>query len=308
MTEKMKKYLALVIILILLVVIAFLLELPRRGAGPASTTLFSIDPAAPASIGISRDASMLTLRKRASGWTVSAGGAEYPADTLRLASILELMAGMEGDVVSVNPDNHSIFGVAETGGTLVTVWDETDSVLASFILGKPSKDFLSTYLREASSQDVYAVPGFLSSDFRADADFYRRRSLLNFAEADIETLRLIYPEKSLVFARDTLGGMALEEPGDASFNSTRLKQAISSLSRLNATAFADSADEGDAGLQSPRLAVVVTLRNGESFRLNVGDLEEMSYYVAMEGDPVIYLVNKRTTETFYKTYETYLGR
>jgi len=304
----MRKYVVLVVILVLLVVIAFLLEFPRFASGPSSTALVSVNPAAPASINISRGGTALTLRKSTEGWTVSKGGLEHPADSLRAARILALAQGMEGDVVSVNPENHSIFGVDEAGGTLVTLSDENDSTLASFILGKPSKDFSCTYVRRAFSQDVYAVAGFLSSDFRADADFYRRRSILDFAEADLETLRLIYPERSLTFARDTLGGMVLIEPEAATFDTASLRQAISGLSRLKATGFDDSAGEDEAGLESPGLTVVTALRNRESFELRVGDLKDKSYRVVRVGDPVTYLVNKSLTETFYKTYETYLGR
>jgi hypothetical protein len=304
----MKKYAVLIVILVLLVAIGVLLELPRIASRPSSKVFVSVSPSAAASIEISQGTSSLALRDTPTGWTVSVNGGEYPADPARIDGILLITEKMEGEVVSVNPENHPIFGVDRASATLATLTDEHDSTLASILVGKPSRDFTSTYVRLVHSEDVYAVTGFLKSSFRSDPDFYRKRTILSFQEADLETLKLVYPEKSLTFARDTLGEMALLQPKDSAFDSTSFKRAISTLSRLSATGFEDSADIEGTGLRFPKLMLTAILRNGQFFTLSVGDLKDDSYYLMKEGDPTIYLVNRSVTEKFYRTYEAYLGR
>jgi hypothetical protein len=304
----MKKYLVLIVILAILVVIAFLLEFPRIGSGPSSRVFVAVEPTAAAFITISQGPSSLTLERTLEGWAVSAGGAEYPADPARLEGIFAVTESIEGDVVSVNPDNHSIFGVDSESATLVTVTDKNDSTLASLLLGRPSKDFTSTYVRRATSEDVYAVAGFLKSYFRTDIDFYRRRTVFDFAEADLETLELIYPRRSFTLARDATGEMVLIQPEDTFLDSTYVDQSMRVLSGLTAAGFHDNAMVEETGFRNPGLRAVLVMRGGSRDTLFVGNRKGDSYYARRSGDPTTYLLSKPIAERFLKDLDDHLER
>lgn len=295
-------------ILLLLVAMAVLLELPRRRPGSSSLELVEADISSIASVEISQSTSTVTLKKTGDGWTVSAAGSAYPPDTARMSGALATLAGMNGEIVSVNPENHALFGVDTLGGVLVTLRDRTESALASLVIGKPSRDFTGTYVRQDFSDEVCLVTGFIRSYLRPDVDFYRNRAILDFDESELETLKLVYPDESLTFARDTLGVMVLASPRNASFDSASVKQAISTLSRLNATGFDDDATPEQTGLEVPRFVVILSMSSGKTDTIQVGNTKDNSYYVKRSGDPVTYLLAKPATDRFFKNRGTYLGR
>jgi hypothetical protein len=293
-------------ILLLLAAIGLLLKLQPSGSKPLPFA--SVKRNMLVSIRISKGSEAITLRKAETGWVAEAAKGTYTADTARIIPLLAITEEMEGIPVSVYAQSHSTFGVDEASGTILALTDRCDSTLLSVLVGKRSPDSKSTYIRPSSSESVYAVPGFPREYLQADVDFYRDRTILGFAPDDLDTLRLIYPEKALTFSRDSMGNLILVHPENSSFDSTALKRAVRALSMLRATGFADGKRSREAGLVSPRLNVVLILRTGKVLNLQVGDAKDNAYYARKVGDPVTYLINRMITEKFYRPYESYNDR
>lgn len=89
---------------------------------------------------------------------------EHPLQAQRLMQLVENLTRLETlDVVSMNPDKHEVFGVAEGQGTRVTLLDEDGRILADWIAGSlrkqeidgGQKPVLEFYMRDARSPAVY---------------------------------------------------------------------------------------------------------------------------------------------------------
>jgi hypothetical protein len=304
----MRKLLPLLIVLVLLIMVAFLLEFPRRKGVSRSEAVLALESESVASFRIAQGSSGVTLAKSEQDWLVRGADRVYPADTGRIHAALEAARQMTGEIVSVNPGNQEVFGVDEAGGTKVELRGLKDSLLASVIIGKPDRDFAATYVRRSISNDVYSIPGFLKSQFRTDLDYWRRRAILSFSQSDLDTLRILYPKASLTFARGADGSMILVQPDSAPFDTSSLEEALRTLTSLSASGFADDKSSEESGLQSPLARFVLVMKSGAGDTLLVGGLKDKTYYVGKAGDPITYLVPKGVTERFLKERSSYLAR
>ncbi|MFQ5905144.1 MAG: hypothetical protein ACE5JA_01085, partial [bacterium] len=91
----MKRFLPLVLILSVLLLIAVLLELPRRRSVRATTALLNVDTSLAARVSIGGPAGELSLEASGEGWKVVSGKNEYPADSGRVASMLRALGSLK---------------------------------------------------------------------------------------------------------------------------------------------------------------------------------------------------------------------
>ena len=64
-------------------------------------------------------------------------------------------------------------------------------------MGRQARGDMTTYVRLASDQDVYAVDGYLRMNFNRDADSYRDKTISNINHRDITKVVLEQPENKL---------------------------------------------------------------------------------------------------------------
>jgi hypothetical protein len=96
------------------------------------------------------------------GWMVEEKN--FPLDYTRLTKMLDNLAAIQtSDVVSVNPDKHAVYGVADGQGRRVQVFSEDNRILVDWIAGSVrqqdiqggDKPVLEFYMRDARSDRVY---------------------------------------------------------------------------------------------------------------------------------------------------------
>jgi hypothetical protein len=89
---------------------------------------------------------------------------DHPLDKGRLMMLMENLSAITTlDTVSVNPEKHEVFGVAEGQGTRVQVYDSNDILLADWVAGSlrqqdiasGQKPVLEFYMRDGRSDVVY---------------------------------------------------------------------------------------------------------------------------------------------------------
>lgn len=89
---------------------------------------------------------------------------QHPLDKARLMMLMENLSDITTlDTVSVNPEKHVVFGVAEGQGTRVQVYDSNDILLADWIAGSlrqqdiagGQKPVLEFYMRDGRSDAVH---------------------------------------------------------------------------------------------------------------------------------------------------------
>lgn len=101
-------------------------------------------------------------RRIGRGWMVEEK--KFPVDFSRFTRLLENLAAITtSDVVSVNPQKHEVYGVAEGQGTRVRVYSTDNRLLVDWIAGSlrqqdiagGQKPVLEFYMRDARSDRVY---------------------------------------------------------------------------------------------------------------------------------------------------------
>lgn len=101
-------------------------------------------------------------RRIGRGWVVEEKN--FPVDFSRFTRLLENLAAITtSDVVSVNPQKHDVYGVAEGQGTRVRVYSTDNRLLVDWIAGSlrqqdiagGQKPVLEFYMRDARSDRVY---------------------------------------------------------------------------------------------------------------------------------------------------------
>lgn len=89
---------------------------------------------------------------------------QHPMDMARLTMVIQNLAEINTiDVVSVNPEKHSVYGVADGQGTRVQVYAENDLLIADWIagslrhqeIGAGQKPVMEFYMRDGRSDVVY---------------------------------------------------------------------------------------------------------------------------------------------------------
>ncbi|MCP4094158.1 MAG: DUF4340 domain-containing protein [Planctomycetes bacterium] len=114
-------------------------------------------------VAVSDGTESVTLQLSESGrWRVVEK--QHPMDMGRLMMVVQNLSEINTiDVVSVNPEKHSVYGVAEGQGTRVQVFGENDMVLADWIagslrhqeIGAGQKPVMEFYMRDGRSDVVY---------------------------------------------------------------------------------------------------------------------------------------------------------
>jgi hypothetical protein len=139
--------------------------LPRISGGKKDALLFpGFNPDEALSILIKDPSREQTLRRVNGEWK-AANYYNYPADPQRVGELLRAVKDLRrASVVSRNPAKRAIYQVGE-GGLEVRVMGSDDKTLAHLLVGKPSPDFTSTYIRRADSDEVIAAGGLIKSAF-----------------------------------------------------------------------------------------------------------------------------------------------
>lgn len=104
---------------------------------------------------------------------------------------LEETAKAEMELVSSNKENKKEFQTDDTGWRVKLYQGE--KILADFIVGKQSADFLKVYLAPADSANTYAAETGLLDVL--DEEEWRDQTIFSSAEENISKIRFQYPER-----------------------------------------------------------------------------------------------------------------
>ncbi len=200
------------------------------------------------------------LLKAANGWQVSGKGINDRADK-------SVVKGMLNELANISPDRL----LATSAGS----WEEnevTDSLatrvkayageelLADFYVGKfnfqAASRKMSTSVRLADDEDVYAVEGFLSSVFNRSLDDLRDKTFIEVEAAHITGINFSYPADSSFTLSKALQGWAID--GQAA-DSTAVENYLHKLKNIRPRKFAD---DFTASGQTPTYSLNITLSDG----------------------------------------------
>jgi len=260
----------LLAVLVVLAAVATLFETSRRRATRVSgTPLFKdLKTDLVDRIRIRWQGKESLLEKKDGKWVVASEGG-FPAEPKSVTDIIDKLPKFHADeVISDNPSNRALFQVDTTGAE---VWvNQQGKEIGHFFVGKPGPDFLSTYVRPASSDRVLLVQEYLPHLFEK-SDTWRERTLFKINQEDIRRYEYTSPSRgTLAVAKDDAGVWHMEAPDTGRVEAGKLSSALRAFANAKASGFADTVTAAAAGLDSDTTRISATLADGSACVLQVG--------------------------------------
>jgi Domain of unknown function (DUF4340) len=260
---------------------------------------------------ISRAEARVTLLNGASGWSVKTPFGIKPADSEAILVAIKDLSGIENaQLVSHNPEKQAEYRLDDGSGSVVKFFGGGDKIMAEIVVGRLggfeqqqqmmqmsgqqgiNPQNLHTFMRHASSDDVYKVPGFFATIIGTDPDQWRDHNLCSFTADQIKTLALDFGDENLVLESDTAGNWSMITPVAGPANPDTVDQMLRSLCSLRADSFQDSAlTDDELGLAEPayRIAVELAEGEGENIQLEIGrEFKENFFYARKTGGDQVY--------------------
>lgn len=255
------------ILLVLMVLTIVVLQRPgeQSATGTEGELLFTIDSARVDKIEIKSPSGLIVLEKKGVEWFLQSP-LQYRADQSTVATTIGQIKGMRIKAnVSSNPEKQALFQVDSTG-TLVKVY-EGGVEKASFVVGKMGPSFAETYVRPASSNDVYLVDGSLNFSFSRPVKDWRDRMIATVPRENITNVVYQYGDTSFTLTRkDTIWVIDKQPARESEVNSL-----LSSLAEFRADDFIDS-------LPTPAPKFTITLSYG-GVVLRFAEVKGQSKYI-----------------------------
>lgn len=252
---------------------------------------------------ITRSGKEVRFERKGEQWMVATEGGHL-ADQKRAKEVLDKIALMKTvDVVSTSRDKHTSFGV-DTTATRITAYTSGKET-ANLLVGEPGPDFMSCYVRADGKNDVYRVPGNLSSMVQRD-DTWRNQTLLEVPREEIVGWTTRNSTGTITVTQAEGGVWKITEPVEASAQPQIAKIVLDSLVRIRASGFADSVlDLASVGLDPDTMSVEIRMKDGKSHKLVVGTANAASQsFTKKSDDPTVYLVPKGRWNTVFRPLET----
>ncbi len=295
MNRRLATLTAIFVVLLLIYVVRWLAGASTATRRASGFVLETVNPDAIAKIEIIHQKDTVHLVKQGNTWKVQLDSTLYrPASLNRIRNWRKTMEEARYLRISQNPDKFAAFQVTEDQGIRIRYRDAQGHLLADFFVGKMGPDFTTCYVREANGKAVYlAEPGFRSV-FPTRRDAWRERRLLPEVKAeDLVYLKLVDHEAgdSLVLVRDTAGWHAQGAEVTDTVAAWRL---VRQVALSTAIGFADTVPYDSTGLAQPRKTIVLSNRDGESFRLLIGKPTPngRGVYAAREGREDVVVLSK----------------
>jgi hypothetical protein len=174
-------------------------------------------------------------------WTLQFKGKTYRADQSIPKGILsELISTRAERIAATEQSEWSKFQLSEDSAIHVRL-EARGKIVADFYVGKFSfqqPNTMTTYIRLANDDKVYAVNGYMAMTFNRNPNDLRDKTLVNVNAGDITKVSFAYPaDSSFTLTREKNTWKINGEPAD----SAQTAEFMSELSRLTSYTFADDA-------------------------------------------------------------------
>lgn len=198
-------------------------------------------------------------------------------------------------LISSNPAKQGIYQV-DNAGTLITV-SQRDGKKAEFVLGKMGPSFSETYIRPASSNDVYLSEGLMSWDVSKEPKDWRDKTMFTLIQDSISSIEYQYAKDQFAITKDSIWRIGKDTAVTA--NVTGM---LSSLASLRAEDFIDSThDISNAQFQ-------LKLREKTDVSLTFVPLppDSARYILKTSLSPQLFIVNKWSVQPIIKQQKDFL--
>jgi hypothetical protein len=237
------KTLLVIFVTLLAIVVVMQLFKSKQSDRNFDSQLFTIDTAKVSTIVITPKGTNEEFRLVRSGnqWSLQWKGKSYLADrSITSGMLAEVLATNAERIAGTEKSEWAQFQLSDSSATKVRIEEGTKTV-ADFRIGKFSfqqPNSMTTYIRLADDEKVYAVNGFMAMSFNRNPDDLRDKTLVDVNSRDITNVSFSYPaDSSFTLIHDKNNWKVNNEPVD----SARTAEFINTLSHLTSYNLANDA-------------------------------------------------------------------
>ncbi len=289
---------ALALLAVLAAVAVVVLRQPEKGqtVGERPRPVAKLAPGAFDTLTVTKGASTTTIKKEGDAYKIVAPAA-YVADESVAKQAFEAIDKLEfGNVVSDQKAKQTEFEVDDKG--LRVVVKKGEQVLTDLIVGKSVGG--NTLVRVPGKDEIWQGIGSFRYNLDRDTAGWRDKTISKFTQGDAEKLE--------IKTRDDGRATLKKESGDkwsvvdSTVKVDKLDNSVpvgivSTLASWVTNDFADGAKPEATGLANPANTVTVTLKDGKSVSILIGNKKgEDDYYVKAADSPQVYLVKRYNTD------------
>lgn len=298
-----KKNLILGGVLATLIVVAFLYQIPyknwKKNYAKPDNFLAGINFSNINKIEIIKNNEVVVIEQKDDKWQIKDTRAFFvkPEVINEIKTSLEEADKAKVSLVSSNSDNKGSFEVDEENGTKIKLVHGED-VLANFVIGKSTSDFLGTYISQIASDKTYSIQISLDRTFIRD-DWYDKE-IFAVEKSGINKVRFQYGEDGFTVEKneDTWVGLV---PFKFKVTAEKIEGILDIMSNLNSAEIPSQAFEG-TGLEKNAIIVQATGEGIDNTIMVGDDNGEELYYAKKSANDNIYLITKEQRDELKKGY------
>ncbi|MFH1681737.1 MAG: DUF4340 domain-containing protein [Candidatus Eisenbacteria bacterium] len=284
------------VLLALLVVIVLLARGGRGGAGRESERdaglLFpDLDTSRVDRIEIRTPRAEVGLFRDGAAWKVATEDS-FPADPEAVGKVLAAARDLSArEIVSRKPDKYDLFEV-DSARAVEALLSAGEAAAARFFIGKSGEDFRSTYVRDASREEVFRQADPLRSVFDRGTRTWKDKAVFRLEEEKMAALELEREGETIRLENRGESEWAVTKPeGHRPIGALGVSLARG-LTRLTCIDIVSMSDSAETGLDAPLAIVRIDMRDEPDMTLLIGAEKEGGggRYVKRAADDVLYLV------------------
>lgn len=242
----------LIIILLVLIGIYFISTLSGDKDRSFKITLVEVDTTKVTDIHIvSQNLDIRLQRTGEHVWELNSETNNYPADNNVVNTILAQFVSMRPErVAATSPERWSDYEVDDEKAIKVTL-KGGNKTMADLYIGKFSfsqppqsamqnqmqqqRGKMTSFVRPADEDNVYAIDGFLKMAYQDNVNAYRVKKLVQVNKNDITNLEFNYPDRRIALNKQDNQWLINGQPAD----SAKTAKYINSIFRLSSSNFVD---------------------------------------------------------------------
>ncbi|MBL7074707.1 DUF4340 domain-containing protein [candidate division KSB1 bacterium] len=291
--------LGVLIVLILVLVISKQVE-KSQVRKPVKGKKVEVDIARVDRISIIRPRGSFVFEKKAGGWYL-AQPISFPAHQEFVTQLLNKVKELNiENLISDKKNKHNKFKVDSTGTQVFLM--AAEDTLNSFVVGKPGSDYRHTYFRYLNSDEVLFVKGSIARFFNRNLREWRDKTIFNYAEDDIDSLKFHSREEGLLtlkFVDDNWKVQKGKEEFEA--KSDVVERLLRTVADLKTNDFQDDTTQVALNYNNPDFILEVFLANGSEGRLTLFLNEgKKRYFARKSGNETLFVLYKGSANQFMK--------
>jgi hypothetical protein len=243
------------------------------------------------------DKGSVTLEKVGADWRMKKP-VDYPANAANVKTLLDNLKEVKGkEQIDSGSTAFAEYGVDDAKAVKVTLYKGADKGIELFFGKSGGRGQMA---RKTGQDGVFAVSGYSAYLYTREVKNWRDTTITKFEEDKPTKVEIENENGRFVFTKDGDAWTAKAKGTGKDdklekierFDEAKVKDMLRAFKALAADDFADDKGDADTGLDKPAAKIVITLKDGEPVKLNVGKTSSGdSRFLRKEGTPQVFTIS-----------------